>query len=133
MGRGKKVVLIVGEDEEETSLQRYVLETLDYRVLVAHDAESAEALHGLGVDAVLGMGEIASGWWELAEAMKRRRPDVPLMLLGVPDVAAASVLLPRRVHGALLVERLRCVLSLRAVLARKQRFAVPRTIVEKNP
>jgi CheY-like chemotaxis protein len=112
MGRPKKVVLVVGADEDATALQKFMLHVVGYRVLVAQDSAAAEELHRLGVDVVLGLGALPGGWCELAEAMKRRHPQVPILLLDAgADVAAANLLLPRRVPCADVLHHLKCLVG----------------------
>src|ERR1700744_1571587 len=48
--RPRKTILLVGVNEQSTSVQKFLLETRGYRVLLAQDGDAALALHALGVD-----------------------------------------------------------------------------------
>jgi two-component system response regulator CpxR len=90
--RPRKVILLVNADEVQLGIQRFMLETRGYRVLVAHDATAALALHALGVDLVLGFPALHDLDWEvLAERMKQTQPQIPIMLRGGADIGAANV------------------------------------------
>jgi ActR/RegA family two-component response regulator len=101
--RPRKTILLVNADEEQAGELRYVLEMRGYRVpcrsremrgyrvLVAHDADSALALHGLGVvDMVLGVADgMEREWPALAELLKARTPEMPLLVVSRLKLASA--------------------------------------------
>lgn len=80
--RPRKTILLVGVNEQQASLQKFMLEVRGYRVLVAHDGDAALALHALGVDLVLGFADgMLRVWASLAARMKGARPDVPILVV----------------------------------------------------
>lgn len=80
--RPRKTILLVDANERQLGVERFMLEVRGYRVLVAHDADAALALHALGVDLVLGFADGMLGVWaSLAARMKGERPDVPILVV----------------------------------------------------
>jgi two-component system response regulator CpxR len=110
--RPRKTILVVNANEQELSLQKFMLETRGYRVLVAQDADAALALHAVGVDLVLGFQELPrDGWAYVAECMKVMHWDVPIVLIGPCDVGAANVAwCGRQMATAELLERVRLLI-----------------------
>lgn len=79
----KKTILCI-DDEHSLSLHRLTLETRGYRVMAVCNAASAmELFEKGGVDLVLSSAELPDvAGAELARAMKRVAPEVPVVLLG---------------------------------------------------
>lgn len=119
MSRPKKVILLVGANEQELSTQRFMLETRGYRVLAAQDAAAAMAQHGVGVDLVLGLGQgMLRLWAKLAVQMKAADSGTPILLLArlKPELLsglapAAEAVLDGRTSAAELLERVRVLIQ----------------------
>lgn len=80
--RPRKTILLVDVDEQQLSCNRFLLQVAGWRVVTARDAAAALALHDLGVDLVLGFADgMLREWATLAERMKTRRPEIPLLLV----------------------------------------------------
>lgn len=80
--RPRKVILLVDADERHAGEVKYLLFITGYRVMVAHDAAAALALHDLGVDLVLGFADgMLPDWAALAERMKARIPETPVIVV----------------------------------------------------
>lgn len=79
--RPRKVILLVSANEQVLSVQKYMLETRGFRVLVAHDAAAALALHDLRIDLVLGFADgMLREWDALSRQMKARIPETPILV-----------------------------------------------------
>lgn len=80
--RPRKTILVVNANEAHLGMQRFMLETRGYRVLVAYDVATALELHAPGVDLVLGFADgMLKAWAALAEQMKALRPETAILLL----------------------------------------------------
>jgi two-component system, OmpR family, response regulator CpxR len=114
--RPRKVILLVCADERELSVQRFMLETREFRVVAAQTAEDALALFAPEVDLVVGMAgahDRARGpgidWSALARRVKQLCETTPVVLAGerlnADELAAAdSVLTQKRLTPCELLE-----------------------------
>lgn len=111
--RPRKTILLVQADEAQLGVQRFILETRGYCVVEAQDEASAMSLQELDVDLVLGYPVLNElDWPQLAERMKQAHPEIPILLVGGSEVAAANVAMcAERTCTSDLLERIRCLIS----------------------
>jgi len=82
------IVLCVDDDDALLDLERIVFERAGYQVVTARTTDEAlAALESQPVDVVVADRLVqASAGSTLTEEMKRRKPDVPILLMtGLPD------------------------------------------------
>jgi CheY-like chemotaxis protein len=105
LAEAKRTILCVDDEATPMLLRRFVLEKSGYSVLTANSAQEAlQILDHQPVDLVLTdllMPGLSGS--ELAQEVKRRQPDLPVVLLSgvneIPEDAVAADLFLSKVEG----------------------------------
>ncbi|HEY5221236.1 MAG TPA: response regulator [Candidatus Paceibacterota bacterium] len=115
MCRPKKVILLVGDNEQELSVLKFTLATNGYSVLAAtNSSEAVDVFKSApSIDLVIAdFGMSTTNGTPLAERLNRLNSNVPIILLGNPaemsnDPFPANALLAKTISSTELLERVK--------------------------
>jgi CheY-like chemotaxis protein len=117
--RPKKVILCVGDNEQELSVLKFMLSTNGYRVVSACSGQEAVGIFAQSqVDLVLAdLTMTKMNGKQLVDRLKQIAPHIPMVLLGDPqkmggEAHTADALLNKRCSSQELLERIK-VMSVR--------------------
>lgn len=116
--RLKKVILLVGKNEQDLSVLKFILDTNGYRLISTMDVDEALILFTQSIMLDLVITDIEtphSTGLQLIGVMKELNPYVPVILLGDPKKmsevlhGADAVLDKKMISTGELLERIKCM------------------------